>query len=538
MSTTTAPPENPDPDRYTEGPDRYIRFAEEVLGVRLTELQREILRALVEHERVLAVGANGVGKSYTVAVGMLSYLATNLDSLVIGTSGSYSQFVDAAWRPLKSLHKTASRRVGLPGTARDGGQPELRLGEEWYAKIVSPRDPGDLEGRHAAHTLVVIEEADKQYITPEHFDSAGSLITDGNDRMLAVANPPEDEADVVYDKMQSDRWHTIRFSSFDAQPVRVELGEATGEKIRGLLDVDTLRDDWEAWNAEDWPGLEAARTAHERRDDLDSRWYRRRAGIIPPAGASAHRPFDRAAVEAAWDRNPSEETSMAQAFAVDVARSGGDETVAAAVHGDALRLPYAESGTDHMAQADTLTDRLQAQGAPLAVDAVGEGSGLADILNQRFGGVIRYKAGGTPAEATAYDDCWAEAAAAFGQWLADGGSIDDRRLREELLVAARTLEYEERHLASRGRDGAEVLRLTSKSEVKDRLGRSPDRLDAAFMAVWARDAAQESGIATGSVDFSDAGTAGGTAGDDDDTEEDGQTWGDVLRGAVDGGGRR
>lgn len=511
-----------DLSRYTEGRDRYVNFAEDVLGLQLAETQKEILRALTEHERILVVSGNGVGKSYTVAVVILAYLSTNLDATIMGTSGSYSQFVDAAWRPMKALHRKAKARVGLPGEARDGGQPELRIDDEWYAKIVSPRDPSELEGRHAKHMMVVIEEADKPYIDGRHFDSAGSTITDANDRMLAVANPPEDEANVVYEKMEDDRWHTIQFSSFDSHNVQVDAGEATGEKIPGLVDLETIKEDWEAWNSEPWPGLEEARTAHEDRDDLDTRWYRRRAGVIPPEGADAHRPFTIDDVKAAWERGggihqvaPVE----VEASAVDVARAGGDETIAASVHGDDITIRYEEQGTDHTQQADELTDtfRKDVNTEARAVDAVGEGSGLADMLRERFPDVIRFNAGGEPVDDTEFYDCWAEGLHLFGQWLREGGRIHDRRLREEALVAARTLEYEERHLASRGTNGTEVLKLTPKSKLKERLGRSPDRLDAAYMAVWARDAGANTGIATASVSLDAEGD-----GDDEESFENSQ----------------
>jgi hypothetical protein len=488
MSTA---PDGVDPSRYTDGRERYVNFAEDVLGLQLAETQKEILRALTEHERIVVVSGNGVGKSYTVAIVVLAYLSTNLDSTIMGTSGSYSQFVDAAWRPMKALHRRAKERVGLPGETRDGGQPELRIDDEWYAKIVSPRDPSELEGRHARNMMVVIEEADKPYIDERHFDSAGSTITDSNDRMLAVANPPEDEANIIYEKMEDDRWHTIQFSSFDSHNVKVDAGERDAEKIPGLVDLETIKEDWEAWNAEPWPGIEEARSAHKRRNDLDARWYRRRAGVIPPEAAGAHRPFTIDDVKDAWKRGGSVhqlDPATVEATGVDVARSGGDETIAATVHGDDVTIRYEEQGTDHVSQAEALTDELENDaGVPISVDAVGEGSGLADMLHQRFPAVVRFNAGGEPFDGGEFYDKWAEGLALLGQWLRDGGRIHDRKLREELLVAARTLEYEERHLASRGATGTDVLKLTSKSKLKERLGRSPDRLDAVYMAVWAGD---------------------------------------------------
>lgn len=494
MSLATDGPgleEQADPSRYTEGPERYIRFAEDVLDLQLARTQKQILRALAEHRRVLVMSGNGVGKSYCVAIAKLAFLYTNIDSIVLGTSGSYSQFVDAAWRPLKQLHRDATRRVGLPGETYDGGQPRLEIEPEWFAKVVSPRDPGDLEGRHAASMLVVIEEADKAYITPEHFDSAGSSITSGEDRMLAVCNPPRDEANVVAQKLDSDRWHVIQFSSFESHNVRVDAGELDAPKIPGLVDLETIREDWEAWNDEPWPGVDTARTAHDRRDDLDERWYRRRAGIIPPASAAVHRPFSVADVEAAWEREPQTVTAVPQGSGVDVARSN-DRTVLASVHGDAVRIHYSEQGTDHPTQEARLRSghrRFEGLGEwpdhPGAIDAVGEGSGLGDRLEQAYPEMVRFKAGARASEETEYKDCWTEGLAALGEWLREGGSIDDRRLREELLVAARVVEYDERFMASHGRDGAEVLEASSKEDVQELLGRSPDLLDAAYMAVWA-----------------------------------------------------
>lgn len=480
-------------ERYTQGRDRYVHFAEDVLDLQLADTQKEILRALADHRRIIVMSGNGVGKSYTVAIAKLAFLVTNIDSICLGTSGSYSQFVDAAWRPMKALHADAKQRLGIPGETYDGGQPRLEIDDEWFAKVVSPRDPGDLEGRHAARILVVIEEADKQYITTEHFDSAGSSVTDTNDRMLAVCNPPQDRTGAVAEKLESDRWHVIQFSSFESHNVLVDAGELDAPKIPGLVDLETLKADWEAWNDEPWPGFEEARTAHERRDDLDERWYRRRAGVIPPDGAAAHRPIHLADVEAAWNCDHPQVTAPPAGSGIDVARSG-DRTVLATAKNRTDGVPgpidieYSRQGANHATQEADLSEILERYpDHPTPVDAVGEGSGLADNLQERFPDVIRFRSGGTPTEETEYDDCWAEGLAALGQWLRDGGSINDRKLREELLVAARVVRFDERHLASRGEDGADVLSATSKEKIKERLGRSPDHLDAAMMAVWAAD---------------------------------------------------
>lgn len=507
-------------------PDRYIRFSTEVLGVRLTDQQREILRSLAENERTVIMSGNGPGKSYGVAIAKLAFLVCNPVSTVMGTSGSYSQYVDAVWRPMKSLYKRHIMPLDPSfDEPNDSGQPSLELADEWFAKVVSPRDPGDLEGRHGSDVLVVIEEADKKYITNEHFDSAGSSVTDGNDRMLAICNPPRDEANAVHDKLTSDRWHAIQFSTLNSHNVRADAGEIDDDKIPGVTDLGTIRDDWEAWNGTPWPGLETARAVTDPdspdfREDLDERWYRRRGGVMPPARSSAWRPIMKADVIAAWERDhPTPAEGAPLGTGVDVARSGADFTIAGTAIGDRFDLRFEEAGDDHTNQRDAIRREYREEPPhPLAVDAIGEGSGLADMLAEQMDGVVRFGNGNEPVATDTYYACWEEGLDLLGDWLAAGGSINDGDLKDELLMAARHVTFEEYHLGSRG---GEVAKATvSKDDLKDKLGRSPDRLDAALMAIWARESGVQAGAATGSV------RAGGG-------EDYGDSDGDAIAEAVD-----
>lgn len=509
--------EDRSPERYTGGSDRYVNFVQDYLGLRLAATQEAILRAVAENQRVLIVSGNGVGKSYAVAALILAFLYTNEDSTVMGTSGTYSQFIDTMWRPLKEMWKTATEDYGLPGRKLEAS-PQIEIDDDWYAKVVSPKDPGNVEGRHADNILVVIEEADKSYITEEHFDSAGSSITDPTDRMVAIANPPVDESNVVYEKMSAEsRWEVVQFSSFESHNVAVDLDG--GEPIPGLVDLLTLADDWEAWNREPWPrtphdypgassliekvnlgempreqalemlkpGFSEIREAHRTRDDLDERWYRRRAGIIPPDSAAVYRPFNVAEVEASFERL-TDDFTRPDGVGIDIARMGGDSNALAAVHDDELRIHEVWDGVDHNTNFQLISRRLNAwRGVPTAVDAQGEGSGVSDRLNQRHDGVTRFNAGGTAANDKEFYDRWAEGLYHLGKFLKGGGVFGSERLRDELLAAARVVEFDEKYYKSRN---STVLKATSKDEIRQKLGHSPDVLDAAYMAVWVAEAGE------------------------------------------------
>jgi len=506
------PPTTGDVDEAPKPPAHYAQRAdagdetwledaiEDYLGIRVTAAQREICRAVAQHKQVLVVTANGLGKSYILAAITIVWLLCRYPAVSFATSGTERKMKRTYCKPVENLHGNA--RIPLPGEYKSRPERIEIDGEpEHFFEASSPRDAGELEGVHGAYTLAIIEEADKDDVDEEVIDAMRSLATDDQDRLIAIANPPEGETNSIHRYMDDHpKWEVLRFSSFDAHNVQVELGNVEGEKIDGIATISKIRDDWEEYNGEPWPGIVKAQTAHERRNDLGVRWYRRRAGVMPPEGSSAHRPITVTDVEDAWERTPSSPRVTPTGTGIDVARSG-DNTVLISVHEDRLKVHYSQTGTDHPTQEarirsgtgdfaglDSWPDH------PGAVDAAGEGSGLADRLTQAYPKLSRFNAGATANEEQKYKNCWTEGLAVLGQWLKAGGSIDDRILREELLVAARTVEYDENFYASRG---TEVLKASPKEDVQDVLGRSPDHLDAALMAVFASTGKRASSTASG-----------------------------------------
>ena len=476
--------------RYQRGGDQFIAWVTDKLPVTLSEAQRRLLRAVAENRRVLVIGANGPGKSYASACLALAFLHTRRPSTVLATSGTYGKLKRTLCRPIESLQDHDDLPHPLPGEYKHS-PPRIDTDDpEWFLEASRPRDAGELEGTHNDHLLAITEEADKDAVDADVIESLDSCLTDDNDRHLVIANPPEDESNVVYDLMESSQWAVVRFATWDSRNVRVDLGEHEGPKIPGLLGLTEVKEKWEEWNREEWPGFEQARAWSDPdhpdfREDLDARWYRRRAGVMPPGDATIHRPIDPDLVDAAYEPDAVPTRNTPTSLGIDVARSG-DDTVAAGVHDDHITIEYEEQGTDHTKQEQTLAELIREWPTPdIAVDAVGEGSGLADGLDNRFGTVHRFKNQSTASDELTYEDKWAESLALFADWLEAGGTIAHKDLHEQAKIAARTVAWEETHIGSRGDSGADVLRATARKEdVKQRLGRSPDHLDAALMAIW------------------------------------------------------
>jgi len=477
-------------NRYQRGRDQYVNWVHDKLPVVLTDAQKRLLRAVAENRRVLVIGANGPGKSYASACLAMAFLHTRRPSTVLATSGTYGKLKRTLCRPVESLQHNDELPHPLPGEYKHS-PPRIDTDDpEWFFEASRPRDAGELEGTHNDHLLAITEEADKETVDDDVIESLDSCLTDSNDRHLVIANPPHTESNVVYDLMQRSGWETVRFATWDSRNVRVDLDEHPGPKVPGLLGLAEVKGKFEEWNREAWPGFEQARAwsdpEHpEFREDLDERWYRRRAGVMPPGDASVHRPLDPDLVDQQYDpaATPTRETPTA--LGVDVARSG-DDTVAVGPHDDVLVVEFERQGTDHTEQEQQLAEVIRQWPTPdIAVDAVGEGSGLADGLDNRFGTVHRFKNQATAHRETEYDDCWAESLALLADYLEEGGTIANDDIYEQAKVAARTVTWRERHIGSRGTDGAKVLAADGRKEdVKQRLGRSPDHLDAALMAIW------------------------------------------------------
>lgn len=475
------------PSAYT-GEDRYNEWIEDYLEVELTEAQREIGRSVANNENTQVVGANGFGKSWFAAALSLAFLFSNYPASVMATSGTYSKLKRTYCKPVEQLHRQGRP---LPGEYKTH-PPRIDIEDEpsVFFQAASPRDPGELEGVHNDYVLGVIEEADKDDVDEAILDSMESLKTDDKDRLLVISNPPEDETDITAELMSDPNWNTLQYSSFDSQPVRVELGEIDEEPIPNLVTLSRIREDWENWNGEEWPGAEKARLSGQR-DDLDTRWYRRRLGVVPPDTASVNRPFTISLVKAAFGRDAEYISELPQGLALDVARGGGDSNAFVGVFGDELRvLDYWTVADHNETEADVESKVQTGWRCEFAIDAIGEGSAVADHIDNWYPEVDRYKAGATAYDPYEYKNCWTESMAMLGQFLKDGGTLHSRRLREELLAAARTLEFDEKYVS---KYDAEVYTVTSKDAVKETLGRSPDLLDAAGMAV--RAASDETGSA-------------------------------------------
>lgn len=503
--------------QFTTGPDRYINFTEKVLEVQLLEIQKEIMRALTENRRVVVVSGNGVGKTFTVAALELAFLYTHSEATVLHTSRSNGHTRNTTYKELREMLHNAQETVGLPGYAKK--QPmevEFEDSQTRKYEAVSPSNPDGLEGRHNEHFLAVVDEADKQEIDDDVIESAESSLTDERDRMLVIGNPPRNKGNSLNRLMEDDNWHTIQFSSFDCDNVKIALGQMDGDIISGPIQLSEIKYDWEKYHDEAWTSYDeimgqsakfvdedgnyhftnpddSYNENDEFRNDLAEAWYRRRCGVIPPKGAAEARPFYTSDVDEAVDRYDEPESPLTpsdfDAIGVDIAGRGEDDTVITGVTrasqestGRAEVLAEVSGNTETKIENGIRHAIKGADDTPIGFDAVGMGGPVADSFRNEGYNVVRFDGGKKAKDDDRYRNQRTESWCEFGKWLHNGSINDNDALTEELFGVAEHIELTEKGLMS-----GTVYMATSKDEIRkaSSYGASPDFLDSASIGVWA-----------------------------------------------------
>ena len=194
-----------------------VWFASRFLGVRAWRKQREVLRALRDHDLVAVRSCNGSGKTFTAALATLWWLcAHDADAMVITTAPSERQVKELLWREIRHLYGKNPELLGGKLTST-----RLELSEKRFAYGFSTDTAGRFQGFHSENILVIVDEAAevREFI----FDAIYGCLTSENAKMLMIGNPSR-LAGTFYDAFHKNRgrWKTIHISAFDTPAFRGE----------------------------------------------------------------------------------------------------------------------------------------------------------------------------------------------------------------------------------------------------------------------------------------------------------------------------
>lgn len=436
--------------RYRRPSDGALLFVREVFGAAPDLWQEQVLRWLSSGERGITVrSGHGVGKSTVASWGMAWRLFCFQDTKVVVTAPSAGQLFDALFAELKSwirrmplawqeLVTVKADRIALTA------DPDRNFVSARTARAESPEA---LQGVHAAHVLLVVDEASG---VPEAvFEAARGSMSSENATTLLLGNPTRSSG-FFYDTHTRNKafWKTLRVSSTESSRVSPKYAE------------------------------EVARDYGE-----DSNAYRIRVlGEFPKGDDDTVIALHLA--EAAVGRDVTPGPEQGRVWGLDCARMGDDQSVLTRMWGRSLEtLPESWKKLTTMqlvGRVKQIWDQTPPSVRPVEinVDAIGLGAGVADRLAEL----------GLPARSINV----AEAPSLKGQY---------RNLRTELWFKGREWFESRKGSLPEGSDrliadlvsvryGVQsngALFVEPKAETKKRLRRSPDFADS-FLLCLASDA--------------------------------------------------
>jgi phage terminase large subunit len=440
-------------------------FAKKKLKLTMWPKFTELFKAVeTGHRRILVRSANGVGKTTALAALCNWKLSTSRECIVLTTSSSEKQVRHNLWGEIRRQ----AARAGLyePSAITD---TRIKLDEKRFMLAVNPAKPESAQGYHAASILIAVDEA-----TAIRRDIISSLIATatGDDVQIVMIYNPMSADSFVYEAERTGEWKVISISALDHPNVieneNIIPGAVTRAGTRDRLALWSEQTDSETDNALEFYGTYWRKTLEVSRRILGV-WHEDSGeGII-------NRKLITGALTA--DAIPG-----AMMMGVDIASGGEDETVIARFNGS-IQLPFITMRTS---DTNEITKRIAAEYK----------NGFTHVAIDETGAIGRITPLLAPMGVKAHSVHFA-AAAAGAKYNAPHRKLGNKRIEmyyhfmEELRSGAiRLLADDKLHdelcavrLAST--DKRETYYLEPKENIKQRLGRSPDRADASCLARYA-----------------------------------------------------
>ena len=447
-----------------------MKFWDHILGANYWDKQREIQEAIMKHQRVTVRSCHGSGKSYTAARATLTFVSVWPDSIALTTAPTFRQVEDVIWREIRDAYNKSKAPLG--GTML---KTSWTVDEKWYAKGISSDRSDNLQGYHAEHLLLTVDEPPG--LSDDILEAAEGLLTSENVHLLYIGNPTIGYGK-FYDSHSSSQFCKIKIDVFDTPNFKEN-------NIRGMEDLKRFKTAEElALLKIPYPKLVTPLWAWQRLQDwgADSPIFQARVlAEFPQEGDDTLIGLNLvvAAIAKIWEDDKIKSWNRRNCIGVDVARFGGDTTTATAMNNHRMLAQRRHNGKDLMATCGMVIDLFNEMGFAkefdlIAIDDTGLGGGVTDRLKEQGYSVLPVNFGSAPVYDTEKENLKAEIYWNMRQIFKDGdiSILDVGKLAAQIP----TIRYD---FSSRGR-----LQIVSKKKMKEEGMDSPDDADSLAIALW------------------------------------------------------
>lgn len=505
---------------YEEYRDRPLDFIENVLGVHLWDKQKELIRAVWEHPKVVVKSATGVGKTFAGASLMATIFKVYADvEIYAAAAPPIDNLRRLLWGELtRVIQNSGAFQIDTTDKVTSLRVERLRGGmviPKQFIEGVTIPTSGDedtrkakFSGKHQDALVFIFDEGDA--IPDEVYEAADGCLSGGAFQRLIVFFNPKRRAGKVFRMVKDREAYTITISAFDHPNVitgdmlipgavtrdvtikRIyEWTRPLDDDEREELDISRLPEGVFAVpqfligaTAPRDDGGEYPPLAPGYRRVTDPQFSYKVLGEFPPEGETTLVPYEAiAAARSRWDlwvagRGEKPPENVQPIVGMDVAEYGTDSHAVAMRYGDWLAPIVTKQNMDP-ADAAVWAARLadEADAREVRVDAIGVGAGVPSILygaSELFYNVTGVKVSERARgrhELGFFYQLRDELYFLLAAWIKNGTSMipPDQNLVDALNV----LEYQ---VLADGR-----IRVTSKDVMRKLLGHSPDEMEALLM---------------------------------------------------------
>ncbi len=427
--------------------------------------QAEIIEAIPRYAEVDVASGHSIGKDWLSARIALWWLFTRPNSIVITTAPTERQVKTILWGELRKAYHAS--KIPLGGTLAPVDSM-LRVDTQFnkapmhYAKGMVSRDASSLQGFHAEHVLLIVDEA--AGIASYAFEGLESCASTATSRILRIGNPT---CGPNHPFARSCRRPTV-----EGKHLTIEISSTETPNYKAGKELV--------------PGL-ASREFVERikeRYGEQSQTYRSRVlGKFPTGSPDSLITLDHIGeARSRFNEDLPNPESQEVRVGVDVARQGPDATSICVRKGNRIHWP--KNGLMHKADAIQVARRAadiaqEYDALSIALDGGGLGAGPIDALRDM------QRRREVPFSIEIHE-------VQFGARATEPDRYSNRRselwmrmrdaLRNELVYDCDDELAEELTAPRFGYSGARI-QLEKKEQIKKRLGRSTDRSDALALAI-------------------------------------------------------
>ncbi len=171
--------------------DHPVEFFEDILRVKLTSQQKEILvtvpEAIKNKKNISVKSGHGTGKTFVESGIIIWFLGTRYKAKVICTAPTQTQLFDVLWSELSKHNDRSLLKPHFEMTASRFAMKNSP--NDWFAVARSTNKPENFQGHHGENMLFIIDEASG--VDTEIMEVIEGACTEEGNIMVMFGNPTQ-----------------------------------------------------------------------------------------------------------------------------------------------------------------------------------------------------------------------------------------------------------------------------------------------------------------------------------------------------------